>query len=139
MRYSIEITHLSFRGSEPALALNALSGGIAVKDDTIFVEKLALRTSETSLSFDGAVQHYLTKPVFNLQISSDKLSVPEIAQLVPALAGIRLQPSFNVKTEGALDRLGVEMNVQSSAGHGQRQDGRRSAGAGTVGARAICR
>ena len=28
VRYSIEITHVSFRGSEPALALNALSGGI---------------------------------------------------------------------------------------------------------------
>jgi autotransporter translocation and assembly factor TamB len=116
VRYSIEITHVSFRGSEPALALNALSGGIAVKDDTVFVEKLALRTSETSLSVDGAVQHYLTKPIFNLQISSDKLSVPEIARLVPALAGVRLQPSFNVKAEGPLDRLGVEMNVQSSAG-----------------------
>ena len=82
----------------------------------VFVDKLALRTSETSLSFDGAVQHYLTKPVFNLQISSDKLSLPEIARLVPALAGIRLQPSFNVKADGPLDRLGVEMNVQSSAG-----------------------
>ena len=117
VRYSIEITHVSFRGSEPALALNALSGGIAVKDDTLFVEKLALRTSETSLSFDGAIQHYLTQPVFNLQVSSDKLSIPEIAQLVPALAGIRLQPSFNLKADGPLDRLGVEMNVQSSAGH----------------------
>ena len=49
VRYSIEITQLSFRGSEPALALNALSGGVAVKDDTLFVEKLALRTAETSL------------------------------------------------------------------------------------------
>ncbi len=116
VRYSIEITHMSFRGSEPALALNALSGGIAVKDDTVFVEKLALRTAETSLSFAGAVQHYLTTPVFNLQISSDKFSVPEIARLVPALAGIRLQPSFNVKADGPLDALGLELNVQSSAG-----------------------
>lgn len=116
VRYSIEITHVSFRATEPALALNALSGGIAVKDDTVFVEKLALRTSETSLSLDGAVQHYLTTPVFNLQISSDKLSIPEIARLVPALAGIRLQPSFTVKAAGPLDALGLEMNVQSSAG-----------------------
>ena len=116
VRYSIEIAHMSFRGSEPALALNALSGGIAVKDDTVFVEKLALRTSETSLSIAGAVQHYLTRPVFNVQISSDKFSLPEVARLVPAIAGIRLQPSFNVKAEGPLDRLGLEVNVQSSAG-----------------------
>ena len=116
VRYSIEITHVSFRGSEPALALNALSGGIAVKDDTLFVQKLALRTPETSLSFDGAIQNYLTRPVFRLSISSDKLSVPEIARIVPALSGIGLQPSFNVKTDGPLDRLAVEMHVQSSAG-----------------------
>jgi hypothetical protein len=116
VRYSIEITHVSFRGSEPTLALNALSGGVSVKDDTLFVDKLALRTSETSLSFDGAIQHYLTRPVFNLQISSDKLSIPEMARLVPALAGLRLQPSFNLKAAGPLDRLGVEMNAQSSAG-----------------------
>src|SRR4029078_3542039 len=45
VRYSIEINHVSFRGSEPALAVNALSGGIAVRDDTVFVEKLALRTA----------------------------------------------------------------------------------------------
>ena len=29
VRYSIEITHVSFRGSDPAIALNALSGGVA--------------------------------------------------------------------------------------------------------------
>src|SRR5215208_5334130 len=68
VRYSIEITHLTFRGSEPALALNALSGGLAVKDDTVFVENLALRTAETSLSLDGEIQRYLTKPVFNIEI-----------------------------------------------------------------------
>jgi autotransporter translocation and assembly factor TamB len=116
VRYSIEITHVSFRGSEPALALNALSGGVAVKDDTVFVEKLALRTAETSLSLDGEIQRYLTKPVFNLEISSDKLSIPELARIVPALAGVRLQPQFNAKLDGPLDRLDVEMNVASSAG-----------------------
>src|SRR2546428_10783939 len=116
VRYSIEITQVSFRGSDPAIALNALSGGVAVRDDTVFVDKLALRTEETSLSMDGAVQQYLTKPIFKLQVSSDKLSLPEIARIVPALAGVTLQPAFQVKLDGPLDHLGVEMNVQSSAG-----------------------
>jgi autotransporter translocation and assembly factor TamB len=116
VRYTIEITQMSFRGSEPALALNTLSGGISVKDDTVFVEKLALRTAESSLAVDGAVQHYLTKPQFNLQITSDKLSIPEIAQIVPALAGVTLQPAFEIKMNGPMDRLGVDMNVRSSAG-----------------------
>jgi autotransporter translocation and assembly factor TamB len=116
VRYSIEISHVSFRGSEPALAVNAVSGGLAVKEDTVFVEKLALRTAESSVSVDGAVQQYLSTPILNLEISSDKLSLPEIARLLPALSGVKLQPSFNVKADGPLDSLKVEMNVQSSAG-----------------------
>jgi uncharacterized protein involved in outer membrane biogenesis len=116
VHFSIEITHVSFRGSDPAIALNALSGGVSVTEDTVFIDNLALRTAETSLSVAGAVQHYLTKPVFNLEISTDKLSVPELARIVPSLAGVRLQPQFNAKLEGPLDRLGIEMNVQSSAG-----------------------
>ncbi len=116
VRYSIEITNVSFRGTEPSIALNALSGGIAVHDDAVHVEKLALRTAETSISVDGAVQNYLTKPNLNLQISSDKLSIPEIARLVPSLAGIKLQPAFEIKLAGAFDQLHVDMNVRSSAG-----------------------
>src|SRR6266508_1596113 len=50
VHYSIEITHVSFRGSDPAIALNALSGAVSVKEDTVYVENLALRTAETSLS-----------------------------------------------------------------------------------------
>ena len=116
VRYSIEITHVSFRGTEPAIALNALSGGVSVHDDAVNIDKLALRTSETSLSIDGAVQNYLTKPNLNLQITSDKLSIPEIARLVPALAGVKLQPAFEIKLNGPFDQLGVDMNVRSSAG-----------------------
>jgi uncharacterized protein involved in outer membrane biogenesis len=116
VRYSIEITQLSFRGSEPALALNALSGGVAVKGDTLFIEKLALRTAESSLSVDGALQHYLSTPQFNVQITSDKLSLPEFAKIIPALAGVQLQPALELKLDGPMDRLGVTMNVRSSAG-----------------------
>ena len=116
VRYSIEISHVSFRGSDPEIALNALSGGVAVRDDSVFVDKFALRTAESSISIDGAVQQYLTKPVFKLQISSDKLSVPEIARVVPALAGVQLQPAFEIKADGPLDKLSVDMHVRSSAG-----------------------
>src|SRR5262245_59761263 len=74
VHYSIGISHVSFRGSDPEIAVNELSGGVAVRDDTLYLDELALRTAETSLSIDGAVQQYLTKPVFNVTISSDKTS-----------------------------------------------------------------
>ena len=39
-----------------------------------------------------------------------------MARLVPALAGVQLQPAFELKLNGPIDRLGVDMNVRSSAG-----------------------
>src|SRR5262245_54547789 len=116
VRYSIDIAHVAVRGASPSIALNALSGGISVHDDAVNVQKLSLRTAESSLSIDGVVQHYLTKPILNLQVSSDTLSIPEIARLVRPLAGVKLQPAFEVRINGPLDRLGVDMNVRSSAG-----------------------
>ena len=126
MHYSVEISQVTFRGSEPAIALNGLSGHVSVRDDTIFIENLALRTEESALRVEGSIEHYLDKPVFKLEASSDKLSLPEIARVVPALAGVLLQPAFELKVNGPMDRLGVEMNVRSSAGTGHRSaDGGR--------------
>ena len=116
VRYSIEISHISFRGSDPGIELNALSGGVAVHDDAVHVQKLQLHTAESSIAIDGAVQNYLTKPNLNLRVTSDKLSIPEIARLIPALANVKLQPAFEVQLGGPLDRLGVDMNVRSTAG-----------------------
>lgn len=116
VRYSLEISHVSFRASAPELALQALSGGVSVREDTLFIEKLALRTAESSVQIDGAVQHYLSTPQVNVQISSDTLSLPEIARLVPALNGVALRPAFELRLNGPLDGLGVDMNVRSSAG-----------------------
>ena len=83
VHFSIEINHASFRGTGPAFSLNSLSGGLAVRDDTVFLERIALRTEESSVQAAGAIQHYLSNPIFNLQISSDKLSVHEVAKLLP--------------------------------------------------------
>src|SRR5438093_8409791 len=100
VRYSIEISQVSFCGSEPAIALNALSGGIAVHDDAVHIERLALRTAETSVTVDGAVQHYDSAPLLNLEVKADKLSLTEIARIVPALSGVTLQPQVRVQVDG---------------------------------------
>src|ERR1043166_10276718 len=40
VRYSIEISHISFRGSDPGIELNALSGGGAGHDDAVPAQEL---------------------------------------------------------------------------------------------------
>ena len=116
VHYSVEITKVSFRGARPAIALNELSGHLSVREDTVYVEELAVRTDESALRINGTIEQYLTRPVFQLEVSSEKLSLPEIARVVPALAGVSLQPAFEIQVNGPLDRLGIDMNVRSSAG-----------------------
>jgi autotransporter translocation and assembly factor TamB len=116
VHYSVIVDHVSFRASEPALALNSFSGAMAIRDDTLFLKSIAIRTAGTALAVDGSIEHYLSSPTLKLKITSDKTSVSEIANLVPAVAGINLQPAFELGVDGPLDRLGVTLNVRSSAG-----------------------
>jgi hypothetical protein len=116
VRYTVDIAHVSFRATDPAFALNSLSGTVSVKEDTLFLSRLAVRTSESSITVDGAVQQYLTKPTLNLKLSSDKTSLPEIGRIVPALAKVQLQPAYEVSLDGPVDHLGVGLNVRSAAG-----------------------
>jgi hypothetical protein len=115
VRYSVDITHVSFRGSKPDLALNSLSGGVSVRNDTLYLNRIALRTSESSVTVDGAVQNYLSTPVFQLKVASEKLSVPELAAVLPALAGRPLTPAFTLALDGPPSHLKVALYVRASA------------------------
>ncbi|HWW86710.1 MAG TPA: hypothetical protein VNZ26_24110, partial [Vicinamibacterales bacterium] len=114
--YSIGISHISFRSSEPSLSLNALSGTISVRDDAVSIDKLTIRTAETSIAIAGSVDHYQTKPALGLTISSDRVSLPEISRVLPSLAGVALQPAVALELAGPLDRLAVSLDVRASAG-----------------------
>jgi autotransporter translocation and assembly factor TamB len=116
VRYSIDIGHVSFRASRPGLELHDLSGRISVRDDTLYLDDVAVRTKESALELDGAVESYTQTPVLELTASSDKIALAEFARVIPALAGYTLQPAFEVKASGPLDRLQVHVNARSTAG-----------------------
>ena len=46
----------------------------------------------------------------------DAISLPELAEVVPAVAGIPLQPALTAKIEGPLDRLAANVAIRSAAG-----------------------
>ena len=114
--FVIELGHVSFRASEPALALNSLSGRVIVNQDDVKVERLAIRTAESALSARGSVRGYLATPTLDLKVSSEKLTPREFAGFAPALADVRLQPAFDATARGRLDALNTELAVRSDAG-----------------------
>ena len=99
----IDLGHVSFRASEPALALNSLSGRVIVNQDDVTVERLAIRTAESALGA-RAVRSHLATPTLDLALSSEKLTPREFAGFVPALADVRLQPAFEATARAASTR-----------------------------------
>src|SRR5262245_48595150 len=77
VRMTVRLAHMSFRASNPELALNSLSGQVAIRDDDVYVDKVALRTPESSVQLNGAIRDYLKTPQFNLTLTTDKLTVGE--------------------------------------------------------------
>jgi autotransporter translocation and assembly factor TamB len=116
VHYSVDIAHIAFRGTNPDIVISDISGGVSVHDDEIDVRKLVLRTGEFSISADGGVRDYLTTPSFKMQASADRVSLPELARIIPSLAGIELRPSVTISADGRLDQLNAALDVRSTAG-----------------------
>jgi autotransporter translocation and assembly factor TamB len=112
---TIDLAHASFRADEPYLGINALSGVIRRTDEAITLERVALRTEESSLSVDGVIATPDEGPdTVNLHLSSDKFVVDELASVVPALRGYAMQPAFEIDARGSLDALSVDLNVRDA-------------------------
>lgn len=117
VRYTVTVDHLSFRTEQPSVELRQMQGIISVRDDDLFFDHLKLHTGDSALNINGTVQQYLSTPVLKLDITSERLSLPEIARVVPSLKTLNLHPAFSIKTDGPLNDLGVKANLTSEAGN----------------------
>lgn len=115
-RYTMAIDHVSFKTVDPALTLMTFTGQLAVSDDTLELDEIAIHTGESALSIDGAITSYLSVPRFALSVVADRLSVPELARLVPSLEGVTLAPSFDLSLHGPIDGLRTTLDLRSAAG-----------------------
>ena len=115
VHFSVNLEHVSFRGRSPDLSLQELTGKLAVRDDNLYMERVTLKTSETSLTMDGVVEQYLSTPIVKLTTTGN-VSLPEVGRIVPAAAGYRLHPAVNIKANGPAERLNLDVDVQSEAG-----------------------
>jgi autotransporter translocation and assembly factor TamB len=115
-RYAVNLDQLSFQTAQPALQVSALSGVVTGDDHGTTLQMVRLRTAESTLSVDGNVEHGPSEPAVNFTIESDKLSLPEIAPLVPAVQDIALQPTLRLTAAGPMSGVKVSLDVQSTAG-----------------------
>jgi autotransporter translocation and assembly factor TamB len=116
VHYSLTLDHVSFRGTAPTLSLQNLTGKLAVRDDNLYMENVALNTSETSVTVNGVVENYLATPIVKLT-TTGTVSLPEIGRILPAAAGYNLHPAMDLKADGPAEKLNLDLNVRSEAGN----------------------
>jgi len=116
VHYSVDVNHLSFRGTSPELTMQQLTGKLAIRDDNLYVDNVALTTEQTSLTVSGVIERYLSTPIVKLT-TSGHVSLPEVGRVVPAAAGYNLHPALNIQADGPADRLGLTVDVKSEAGN----------------------
>jgi autotransporter translocation and assembly factor TamB len=115
VHFTIDLTHLNARATDPDVDLRQITGRIAVRDDNLYFESMAVRTGETALDIGGVLQQYRQARILHL-VTKGKLSVPELGRILPALSGYDLHPDLVVNANGTADRLLLDMDVRSEAG-----------------------
>ena len=116
VHYSVNLDHVSFRGSSPDVSVQQLTGKLSVREDNLYMEGITLKTSETSVTVNGVVEHYLRTPVLKLTTTGN-VSLPEVGRVVPAAAGYNLHPAIDIKANGPAEHLTLSLDVRSEAGN----------------------
>src|SRR6185436_12507106 len=105
VHFTIGIDRMTFAASNPTLEIRQANGAIAVESDKINFKALTVRTAETGIWTDGALENYLKQPTFKLAVSLTPLSLPEVHRLVPAVAEMHVTPTVDVRGPAGFDTL----------------------------------
>jgi len=82
----VKVAHVSFRATDPDLALNALSGTVRRTKAGLEFDNVSIRTEESSVRVNGTVTDLESgNPGVNVTASSDKFAVDEIGVLLTHL------------------------------------------------------
>jgi autotransporter translocation and assembly factor TamB len=115
VHFTIGLSQLRFRGADPEFVVESTTGGIAVRDDNLYLERMVVKTAASAFNLGGVIESYLRTPVIKLAVDGN-LSLPEIGRVVPALAGYQIHPTLVVTANGTSDRLAIDLDVKSEAG-----------------------
>ncbi len=116
VNFTVQVEHLSFRGEDPSVTLQNLSGSVSTGGDDVHLNQIVVQTAESSVQLKGTVRNYLGTPNANLTIASKRVTIREFASVFPALQGVDLNPAFEVSLTGPITTLHANLNVRSEAG-----------------------
>ena len=108
VHFTVGLKQLSFRGADPDVALQQLTGTMAVRDDNLYLERMSIKTGESALTVGGVIESYLRTPV--IKLATDGHAVPAGGGTNRAGAGrLSAAPRLVVNANGTLDRLLLDL------------------------------
>lgn len=116
VHYSLTLNQFSFNASDPSLAVSNLTGRLGTRSDDLNVEKLTLRTADSTATIDGVIRNYLGDPDVQVTFSAPQFSLPEFAGLLPSLKGYDLHPAIDLEAQGKQSAMQLTLNEKSEAG-----------------------
>lgn len=112
---AIDIRRLTFRAGQPDVDLRSVAGRIVSVPDGWRFQALDVRTSESSLTVDGALTRSAPGAPwsFDLDVAGQPVSLPEIGRFFPA-ATFPLHPRVRASLDGPLDALRMDFAITES-------------------------
>ena len=100
VHYTVDIGHVSLRGRDPDIALNDLSGRISERDSNLFLDRVAIRTAESSLKINGEVTYNFPGRIAFPKVPDNLIAKPTLVWLLQHDAAATRQLEASYLTEG---------------------------------------
>ncbi|HEX4568665.1 MAG TPA: hypothetical protein VH138_18665, partial [Vicinamibacterales bacterium] len=117
VHYSLTLNQFSFTAVDPSLTVTDLTGRFGVRNDDLHVEKVTLRTGDSTATIDGVVGNYLGDPTLAITFAAPRVSLPELSGVLPGLTGYALHPAIDLRADGKQSALTLTVNEKFEAGN----------------------
>src|SRR4051812_21323941 len=115
--WQLNFTHASWKGTDPDLSVNKLSGVIGNGGDGWLFRQLVVDTPRSHFTLDGRVDRRVTPTQLNLDVVADRFAFQEWSGVLRGLKNIAVEGQFHAHLQGPLARLATTIDLQSDGGN----------------------
>lgn len=116
VRWALNFSRLSFRGSAPDLTIDRLTGGIENGPAGLVFNTLAVVTPRSDFTLDGKIEKGDRPTTIDLDVHAPRFAFQEWGGIINGLRNIAIEARFDTALRGPLTRLDADLQFQSTGG-----------------------
>lgn len=114
--WTLDFTDASFVGTEPALTVSSLTGGIESGADGWTFRALQVKTPGSAFSLDGLVDRRESPTKLDLSVDAPRFAFQEWSGVLSGLRNLAVTARFDVRLLGPLEALDTTIELKSDGG-----------------------